>query len=286
VIDEYLEGEDWEDCPAEMGLEASYAEILEESAALVGELQAGTALSARARGEAALRLYVRVPALVNVALNYKICVEHGLPLHPTVYYELAEARRYKMDHSMAQLDRAFRLYLASIELARAAYRLEPGFRERAAAFRSALPEELPRFVYTGGMDKYSWRGSEPAKLRALARKVREAYAPTLIVAAAHGAIMPALLLSEYLGTALYFIRFSMFKRKDESPILSVSDEVHLSSWRDKRALLYDEDVAKGTTLELFTARLAPLFAEAKSACSIRHAGSIFAPDYVARYWSD
>jgi hypothetical protein len=76
----------------------------------------------------------------------------------------------------------------------------------------------------------------------------------------------------------------MFKRKDEAPILSVSDEVHLSSWSDKSVLLFDEDVAKGTTLELFTRRLAPLFAEVRSACSIHHAGSSFAPDFVARYW--
>jgi hypothetical protein len=286
VIDDYLEGEDWDEAPEEMALEASYGGLLDDTARLVADLQAGTALSAIERAKAAQSLYIRVPALVNVALNYKICVEHGLPLHPTVYYELAEARRYKMNHSMAQLDRAFRLYLASIELARAAYRLEPDFPAKAAAFKSGLPEEMHRFIYTGGRDKYSWRGSEPAKLRALAGKIREAYAPTLIVAAAHGAIMPALLLAEYLGIALYFIRFSMFKRKDEAPILSVSDEVHLSSWRDKRVLLFDEDVAKGTTLELFAARLGPLFAEAKSACSIRHAGSAFAPDFVARYWWD
>ena len=213
-------------------------------------------------------------------------MEHGLPLHPTVYYELAEARRYKIDHSMAHLDQANRLYLASIELARAAYRLDPEYPFRAIAFNASLPDEIPRFIYTGGIDKYSWRGAEPAKLRALADKVRASYDPQIIVAAAHGAIMPALLLAEYLGLPLYFIRFSMFKRKDEAPILSVSDEVHLSSWRERRALLYDEDVAKGTTLELFSERLSPLFAEAKSACTIRHAGSSFAPDFVAKYWWD
>jgi hypothetical protein len=289
VIDDYLGGEDWDEPPAEMALESAYGDILDDTIRLSRELLAG---AGRGRGpsreeeEAALRLYLRVPALVNVALNYKICVEHGLPLHPTVYYELAEARRYKMDHSMAQLDRANRLYLASIELARAAYRLEPDYPERAAAFKAGLPEELPRFVYTGGADRYSWRGAEPAKLRALAGKVRSGYDPKLVVAAAHGAIMPALLLAEYLGEPLYFIRFSMFKRKDEAPILSVSDEVWLSSWRDKSVLLFDEDVAKGTTLELFTRRLGPLFAEVRSACSIRHAGSSFAPDFVARYWWD
>ena len=140
-----------------------------------------------------------------------------------------------MDHSIAELDRANRLYLASIELARAAYRLEPGFRcSGPPPSRRACPRKMPRFVYTGGRDKYSWRGAEPAKLRALAAQgPRPPMSQSLIVAAAHGAIMPGLLLAEYLELPLYFIRFSMFKRKDEAPILSVSDEVWLSSWREK-----------------------------------------------------
>ena len=289
VIDDYLEGEDWSEAPAEMAVEASFGEILDDSVRLVREIGegGGAEASSRTRREgAALRLYLRTPALVNVALNYKICAEHGLPLHPTVYYELAEARRYDMRHSMAKLDQANHLYLASIELARAAYRLEADYAERAAAFGANLPEELPRFVYTGIADKYSWRGARPGTLRSLAQKVRADYAPTLIVAAAHGAIMPALLFAEYLSLPLYFIRFSMFKRYDEAPILSVSDEVWLSSWREKRILLFDEDVAGGRTLELFSRRMGPLFAEARSACSIRHVGSSFAPDFVGRFWCE
>jgi hypothetical protein len=289
MIDAFLHGEDWDEPPEEMAFEAPYGAILRETADLVASLadpaRAGAPADARTNASA-LRLYVLVPALVNVMLNYKICVEHGLPLHPTVYYELAEARRYKMDFPIADLDRANRLYVASVELARAAYRLDPAFGDRAAAFEARLPEEIARFVYTGGRDRYSWRGAEPAKLEALAKKIRAAYDPALIVAAAHGAIMPGLLLAEYLGLPLYFIRLSMFKRKDESPILSVYDEVWLSSWRGASVLLFDEDVAKGTTLELFSRRLAPLFAQAKSACSIKHAGSTYAPDFVARFWWD
>jgi Predicted phosphoribosyltransferases len=285
VIDDYLSGFDWEEPPEEMGFEAPYGAILGETCELVSALARPTGDYA-ADSRSALRLYVRAPALVNVILNYKICVEHGLPLHPTVYYELQEARRYRMDHPIAELERANRLYLATIELARSAFRLDSDFADRALVFRSYLPKEISRFVYTGGRDKYSWRGAEPDKLKSLAAKVRKDFEPDLIVAAAHGAIMPALLLAEYLGLPLYFIRFSMFKRKDEAPIISLSDHVWLSSWKEKRALLYDEDVAKGTTLELFTARLNPLFAETRSACSIRHAGSSFAPDFVAKYWWD
>lgn len=291
MIDAFLSGEDWEEPPDEMAFEAPYGSILDEAAALVAELAVGLPANATTVANAtnvakALRLYVLVPALVNVILNYKICVEHGLPLHPTIYYELAEARRYKMDHPIADLDRANRLYTSSIELARSAYRIENDFEDRAAAFKARLPEEIARFIYTGGRDKYSWRGAEPAKLEALAKKIRASFSPSLIVAAAHGAIMPGLLLAEYLDLPLYFVRFSMFKRKDESPILSVADEVWLSAWKDAKVLFFDEDVAKGTTLEYFSRRLAPLFSESKSACSIRHAGSSYAPDYVARYWWD
>jgi hypothetical protein len=293
MIDAFLGGEDWDEPPEEMDFEAPYGKILDEATALVAALAAGAEAPAgaaaavnAATAAAALRLYVLAPALVNVILNYKICVEHGLPLHPTIYYELAEARRYKMDRPIAELDLANRLYVASIELARSAYRLDADFGERARDFKARLPEEIARFVYTGGRDKYSWRGAEPAKLAALTKKIRASYSPTLIVAAAHGSIMPGLLLAEYLELPLYFIRLSMFKRKDEAPILSVSDEVWLSSWKARPVLLFDEDVAKGTTLELFARRLAPLFAEARSACSIRHAGSFFAPDFVARFWWD
>jgi hypothetical protein len=291
VIDEYLAGEDWDEPPEEMALEATYASILADTRSLVAELHTGIASADDPAAKARLcilarHLYIRVPALVNVALNYKICAEHGLPLHPTVYYELAEAKRYDIGHSLAKIELANRLYRSSIELGRSAYRLDPDFEAKAEAFNLSLPEEIGAFVYTGGLDKYSWRASEPNKLCALADKVRAVYSPDLLVSAAHGAIMPSLLLAEYLGLPLYFVRFSMFKRKDESPIVSLSDEGWLSSWREKAVLLFDEDVAKGTTLELFTRKLSSLFAHAKSACSIRHAGSAFAPDFVARYWWD
>jgi hypothetical protein len=291
MIDEYLSGENWDEPPEEMALESTYAAILADTRTLVAELRSGISTAKDSAAESTLcakarRLYLRVPALVNVALNYKICAEHGLPLHPTVYYELAEAKRYDIVHSLAKIELANRLYRSSIELGRSAYRLDPDFETQVEAFSISLPEEIGAFVYTGGIDTYSWRASEPDKLRALADKVRATYTPDLLVAAAHGAIMPSLLLAEYLGLPLYFIRFSMFKRKDESPIVSLSDEVWLSSWGKKAALLFDEDVAKGTTLELFTRRLSPLFTKAKSACSIRHAGSTFAPDFVARYWWD
>ena len=197
MIDEYLEGEDWGEAPEAMAFEAAYGKIIEEILVLHTVLR-DEGQPQKAKTASALRLYVRAPALVNVALNYKICAEHGLPLHPAVYYELAEARRYDIGHPLAQIELANRLYRSSIDLARSAYRLDSGFPFLAAEFNASLPEEILRFVYTGGRDRYSWRGAEPAKLRALADKLSSVYSPTLIVAAAHGAIMPALLLAEYL----------------------------------------------------------------------------------------
>lgn len=291
MVDAHLEGEDWDEPHEAMAFESSYGGVIEALKELVAGLRAAEAgegprplhgeLAARSRA-----LLVRAPALVNVMLNYKICAEHGLPLHPTVYYELAEARRYRLAYPIAEIERANRLFRDSIDLARAAYGLAGDFEARAEAFRSRLPPEVQDFVYTGTRDKYTWRASEPAKVRALARVVREGFDPGLVVAAAHGSIMPGLLLAEYLDRPLYFLRFSMFKRKDEAPILSIADEAWLAERSKERALLFDEDVAKGTTLSIFAERLRPLFRESRTACVIRHAGSGLRPDFAARTWWD
>ncbi len=234
----------------------------------------------------AVSLYLSAPGLVNVMLNYKICVEHGLPLHPTVYYELKEAARYRMEHGLPAVDRANRLYRRSIDMARAALRLEPGFFSLAQAYRSELPPEILDFVYTGIRDPYTWRGSEPRLLEKLAQDLRAGYKPEIMIAAAHGSIMPALLLAEILDIPLYFIRFSMFKRNDEEPILTFSDKAWLYAYKDAKALLYDEDVAGGRTLTLFALRLGGLFKSFRTACSIRHAGSSIRPDFTAKTWWD
>jgi len=213
-------------------------------------------------------------------------VEHGLPLHPTVYYELVEARRYRLRRNPVELETASALYRASIALARQAYRLDAGLAASLEAFRSGVPPDLARFVYTGGGDRYTWMGAEPALLRVLADKILRDFRTVALVGAAHGAIMPALLLAEYLACPLYFVRLSMFKRRDEEPVVSLADEAWLSTWRSGPALLFDEDVAGGSTLARFTARLGPLFAEWKSAAVLRHGSAAFRPDYVARSWWD
>jgi hypothetical protein len=290
MISELLAAADWTTAPAEMEFSATYGDLLcgiaETTDALAASASRPDPERRRRDHDLAVALYVRTPGIVNVMLNYKICVEHDLPLHPTVYYELKEARKYRMDHGLPAVDKANRLFRQSIELARAALRLEGGFGAKARAFLQELPAELSSFLYTGIRDDYTWRGSDPELLERLAKKVSESYRPDIIVAAAHGAIMPALLLSELLRLPLYFIRFSMFKRNDEEPILTFSDRAWLFGFEDKKALLYDEDVAGGRTLGLFEERISPLFSQTKTACSIRHAGAAIKPDFCAKTWWD
>lgn len=285
MIDAFLRYEDWDSPPEEMDIDETYAHLIEEVSALVAGLSSRSPDQA-GEDPAGRRLYLLAPALVNVLLNYKICAEHGLPFHPTVYYELAEARRYRLSHPIEALESANRLFRESIGLARAAYRLDPDFPARAAAFLASLPTEVGAFLYSSRRDRYTWRGSDPEALRTLAGKTGAAWRPDIIVAAAHGSIMPALLLAEYLGLPLYFLRFSMFKRHDEAPIISLADEVWLSTWREGRALLFDEDVAGGGTLRLFSESLGRLFRETRTACVIRHAGAAIRPDFVATVWYD
>jgi len=290
---EILEWSDWDSPPEQMRIEIPFQTLLDRVRELLNGLTAAPwppasddLIAAGALHDKATQLYVSVPAIVNVMLNYKICVEHGLPLHPTVYYELKEARKYRISHSLGEIQRASELYWKSIEVARACYRLEPGAQIALTEYAQRLPPSVREFIYTGIQDHYTWLGSRPSLLRELAKKVKAAYDPQIVVAAAHGSIMPALILSEVLDIPLYFIRFSMFKRSDEEPILSLSDQAWLFDYRGKHALLYDEDVAGGRTLELFLSRMTPLFGEVRTASSIRHAGASIHPDFAGRTWWD
>ncbi len=281
---------DWDEPPAAMEFSGTFSDIISSTAsgveAIRNRRESGNL--PREAGdpfwESCIRLYVRAPALVNVLLNYKICVEHGLPLHPTVYYDLSEARKYNLRYPLGELERANVLYREAVQMARAVVRLDPGIRGLAGDLLRKLPVQVRDFVYTGVRDKYTWRASDPQKIRALSDRILEACRPAVLVGAAHGSILPGLFLSEYLNVPLYFVRFSMFKRKDDEPIMSLSDEVYLSAFRGGTAILFDEDVAKGTTLELFQRRLGPLFPSHHTAAVIRHSGASIRPDFTAHTW--
>ena len=284
---------DWDDPPECMAFEAPYEEVLSRIQALLPGVLAGkeAALEAPAEMPApywndCISLYLLVPALVNVALNYKVCVEQGLPLHPTYYFEIGEATRFKARYPDHMIQHTNEFFLASIETARALYALRPDAVERLEALVGTLPEIISGFIYTSMKDKYTWRASNPSKIQDLADYVRKHTSPTLIVGAAHGSILSGLVLANLLEVPLYFIRFSMFKRNDTAPIIAPSDMTFLDAYRAGPVLLFDEDVAKGTTLTKFAETLKPLFDESYTASVLRHALSPCMPDFIGRSWHD
>lgn len=283
----------WEHPPEAMGFEVSYREAIHRLEDLLVRILPGTgaALADPASMPAAfwsdcLDLYLYAPALVNVALNYKICVEQGLPLHATHYFEVSEKTRHRVQYPAIQIQQAQAFFLESIATARAAIALDPGALARLATFEANLPAGVSDFIFTSTKDKYTWRASEPKKIRALAEAVTNAIQPVAMVGAAHGSIMSGLLLASLLEVPLYFIRFSMFKRKDTAPIISQSDLAFLAPYREGPVLLFDEDVAKGTTLTHFTNFLAPFFARSHSAGVLRHGHASFRPDFTGHVWYD
>jgi hypoxanthine phosphoribosyltransferase len=112
------------------------------------------------------------------------------------------------------------------------------------------------------------------------------FAPDLVIGAAHGSIRPAILLSALLGSELFFVRYSMFKRSDGEPILTPADVQHLSRFRKKHVVLFDEDVAKGQTLRSFSERLGGLFAETRTAAVLRHYLAPYKPDFLGDVFYD
>lgn len=283
---------DWETPPERMAFEAPLGTLLDQIAALLPGILAGRDAALRDPAsapspywDACLALYLLAPALVNVALNYKICVEQGLPLHPSHYFEVSERTRFKREYPPAMAAEANVCFLASIATARAIYALDPQSSERLAAFRQALPVILNGFIYASMKDKYTWRASDPSKIASLATAVRPLQ-PTLIVGAAHGSIMSGLVFANLLQTPIYFIRFSMFKRHDTAPIIAPSDLAFLEPYQAGPVLLFDEDVAKGTTLTQFGATLRPLFRTSRTGSVLRHSLSPCWPDFTGYAWND
>ncbi|HNX32149.1 MAG TPA: phosphoribosyltransferase [Holophaga sp.] len=284
---------DWDDPPECMAFEAPYEEVLTRIQALLPGILDGKAAALAAPAEMPARywddcvsLYLLAPALVNVALNYKVCVEQGLPLHPTYYFEVGETSRFKARYPDHMITHTNEFFQASIETARAIYALRPDAPARLGAFIESLPEIISGFIYTSTKDKYTWRASNPSKIQDLADYIRKHVAPALIVGAAHGSILSGLVLSNILDVPVYFIRFSMFKRNDTAPIIAPSDTTYLDPYRAGPVLLFDEDVAKGTTLTKFAETLKPFFEESYTASVLRHALSPCMPDFIGRSWHD
>lgn len=234
----------------------------------------------------ALELFLYTPSLVNVALNYKVCVEQGLPLHPTHYFEVNDRNRHRIDHGEAMRTLAQRFFLDAIAASVAVFRLDPSAIAKLEALATDIPPEVGGYVYTSTRDRYTWRASEPAKVAALAKDIVKVVQPALLLGAAHGAILAGLVLASLIDAPLYFVRLSLFKRKDTEPVMGPSDFAWLEPYRTQPTVLFDEDVAKGTTLTLFTERLAPLFDTSWSAGVLRHGHADFRPDFVGKVWYD
>ncbi len=313
---------EWDEAPPALSFEGPWGSILDQSIELLERVGEGAesaladpASASQEFRKDALDLFVRAPAIVNVVLNWRICLEQGLPLHPTRYFEVNETTRNTVSWPRDQVDEAVSVFSTSIRVARALMRLDPVAIEEIRSLRAGIAPEVLGFVFTSVPDKYTWRGSEPAKILALASKIEkdgdfykgpgEAHVARLagksvagpsgfivdppggiVVGAAHGSLVPGLILAETLGWRLWFVRFSMFKRNDREPILSESDLKKLAPFRQSPAIIFDEDVAKGTTLRIFTEKLFPLFDNPRSASVIRHGLSSFRPDFAGLQWFD
>ncbi len=292
MIDDFLFC-DWDDPPDAMEFQLAYADAIHACADHVDALLASRpspgepGVNDHAAWTKALELYVTVPAIVNVALNYSVCVQFGLPLHPTVYFEVDPSAPHTISYGLGTETFAFDMLARAIRLARAAYRLDPGFRSMAGEYLRSLPQGLGDFVYTSIMDKYTWRAAEPSKVHSLAKSIIKRGPPRLVVGAAHGSIMAGLFLSELLSCELWFLRFSMFKRADREPIVSRLDDAYIRSFGDgPHIIVFDEDSASGTTLSILVERVRRIAPNARAAVVIRHLSSTFPPDHVGKTWWD
>ncbi len=287
MIDDFLFC-DWDDAPDAMDFELSYGEVLMKTAETVSYLSSGRADPADHQvWSRSLELFVMAPAIVNVMLNYSVCVQFGLPLHPTEYFEVAQNSPGIGRYGTELETTSFELLARAIDLARMAYGLDPAFEKTATQYIGNLPHGIEGFIYTSIKDKYTWRAAEPAKVRSLAKAVSSAWKPQITIGAAHGSIMAGLFLAELLRCRLWFLRFSMFKRNDTSPVVSPRDEALIRSYGNgEEVLVFDEDSASGTTLSIFTQRIRSMAPRARTGVVIRHQSSDFRPDFVGKTWWD
>ena len=232
-------------------------------------------------------IYLLAPALPNVILNYKICIDFGLPIDPVRYVDFNRKDKNHNRYTQREKRLAEQLFKESLFVAKSAYALSPNCLNALSRFCTQLPEIIKESEFTNKKDRYTWQASNPHYIKTLAERIEESIGqPDLIVGAAHGSICPGILLSNFLDCELYFIRYSLFKRNDTQPILSEQDKVFLAKYQQGKVIIFDEDVAKGKTLKEFTTQLAPLFEKAHSASVIRHYLSPFCPDFVGEVFYD
>ncbi|HPD80386.1 MAG TPA: hypothetical protein P5519_03850 [Spirochaetia bacterium] len=282
--------ETWDKPPQEMEVELPYNELLNMCEKLYCALKhdvqhGGTVHNCENVSVWARLLYILVPGIINVALNYKICLYYQLPLHPTQYFEVPDKpcpQRYSNEFIKA----GEQLFINSIELALALYALSDTVQSKLEHFKKQVPDIITNFVYTSQPDAYTWKGSNPELIKKLADSIMSKGRPSLIIGAAHGALMAGLVLALYLDAPLWFLRFSMFKRKDTGPVITEYDRTYLEHFKNADVLVFDEDSASGQTLRILEKSLSSMGLKLRTGAVIRHGSSGFKPDHVGRVWWD
>ena len=293
MIERYLYA-DWDEPPEEMSFIKRFDDLISElrkSLDLIllelEEKNKCTANYSPSFYEDIKRIYLLAPALPNVVLNYKICIDFGLPIDPIRYVDFNRKDKNSNRYTQREKWWADQLFKESLFVAKSAYALSPNCPNALSRFCTKLPEIIKESEFTNKKDRYTWQASNPHYIKTLAERIEESIGqPDLIVGAAHGSICPGILLSNFLDCELYFIRYSLFKRNDTQPILSEQDKVFLAKYQQGKVIIFDEDVAKGKTLKEFTTQLAPLFEKAHSASVILHYLSPFCPDFVGEVFYD
>jgi len=276
---------DWDEPCSGLEFEMKYCKLLKEvySAASYCMSCIETGRDDCSLFDSALKLYIMAQAIPSVILNYKICIDFGLPLHPTEYIDFNIEEKDVDKCSLSEKRHADLMLRRSINIAKSLCILDPYSLGQLERFRDGLPDFLKSFVYTSKKDKYTWAASNPEHIKMLAGSVERGIGKIdLIVGAAHGSIRPGLILSNLLGCDVYFLRYSLFRREDPSPIISASDKEFLSIYHQKKVLIFDEDVAKGITLKNFVGALQPMFKHSSSASVLCHYLSPFKPDFVGK----
>jgi hypothetical protein len=246
MIDQYLYS-DWITPPKGASGEYSLDSLISQISPLLN----------RTDSDSAMALFLLSPRIVSVMIDYKI----------------------EMSNKMGTGDIDIN---PAISLLKSIYSYAPNVNSKLSEFSASLSPEARQFISSYKPDSYSWKASEPAVIKDLAKRIEHEYNPNLIVGSAHGAIRPAALLSLYLGSELYFLRYSKFKKCDSDVHMNDSDRLYLSRFKNERVLAFDEDVASGTTLKRLKERLAPMFLYLRTASSISYVAPQFSPDYTGR----
>ncbi len=285
MIENYLYA-NWDEPPEEMGFVKKFrdliAELRQSLEDVIAQTGDGSIVKSPRFYEQIKQIYLLAPALPNVALNYKICMEFGLPVDSVRYVDFNNEEKNPEKYSLNEKGQAGQLFKEAIYTARLAYSLSSNSISALSRFGSHLPEILREAEFTNRKDVSTWMASNPEHIKALAETIRQSIdRPDLIIGAAQGSICPGLLLSNLLGCDLYFIRFSFFKREDTQPIISEQDKNFFSHYHE-RVILFDEDMATGQTLRKFTGALSPLFRQSYSAAVLRFYLASFQPEFTGK----